>query len=324
MKKFMFKLIVAALAISALGGCNFLMGPDEPLRKRGNLVISFGESADQITDRSITSAQDLSEAVFAALIYQVTLTGPDGEPPIEREIPHGKNLELTVALGVWQLDVRAYKEDGLAGTAILHITVAPGLNSLSVPMSLNEGYFDIALGPMDNGTVLPNFNAAFPDATITLTVTPDTGYVLKAGSLKVNDGAVPVAGSGSTYTFAMPAANATVSAVFNKLVGPFTIEGPQDKAITVTAAHSAGAGHTPATEISFAQNESITFTLNSPDYAAEDGNLQWLVNDVNKTGTTNSLTVNAREYTLRTYTLTVLIREGGQWYSTEAAFEVVP
>jgi hypothetical protein len=325
MKQSIGMVLAATLAISALGGCNFLMGPDEPRGKDGNLVISFGEKAGYPASRGITSAGELGEDVLAALRYQATLTGPGGEPPITREIRHGKSLELTVPVGVWKIEVRAYKDDGLAGTASLRVTVVPGLNVLSIPMALNGGYFDIVIGSLDHGTALSNCNAAFPGATITLTVTPDEGYVLKAGSLRVNEGAVPVAAvaeSDSTYTFAMPAADATIGAFFARHVDAIVIQGPEDRIITVTPTHSAG--HEPATEISFAEHESVTFTLDGAGYTAEDGNLQWLVNGDGKDGTLNYLTVEAREYALRSYTLTILIKEDGRWYSTETVFTVVP
>lgn len=55
--------------------------------------------------------------------------------------------------------------------------------------------------------------------TVTLTVTPEYDwYQLKAGTLKVNNGAVTLKqeGTSNEYTFTMPAANATVAAEFEK------------------------------------------------------------------------------------------------------------
>jgi hypothetical protein len=53
--------------------------------------------------------------------------------------------------------------------------------------------------------------------SITVTVAPNTGWQLKAGSLKVNNDAAAITGAGPTYTFTMPAADAEVTAEFEQL-----------------------------------------------------------------------------------------------------------
>jgi hypothetical protein len=324
MKKRVFMPIVAVFAACALIGCEFLMGPDEPVGGNGNLVISFGERSG----RAITSAEDLREHgdVFEALLYKVTLTGP-GEKIPEQTVAHGGTLELTLALGVWRLDVRAYKDDGLAGTASFPITVVPGLNALEVPMALNEGYFDITLDSMENGTVQSDPKSAFPEAAITLTVMPDEGYALKAESLKVvNKGdnkTVPLSESGSNYTFAMPASDVIISAVFNRLIG-IVIEGPEDETVEVLVEHSktgAVPGGSPL-EISWIADETLAFTLDSDEYSAEDDTLRWLMNGDKQAAGGKSLTIKARDHLVRTYTLTVMIKKNDQWYSTDINFTV--
>ena len=321
MMKFGFILIVAALMASVLEGCDFLIGPDEPAGSGdGNLVISFERDGKRPAGRAITSGADLPDEVLDALRYELTLTGPAGEV-LTGTVANGENVRLTVALGAWRIDVRAYKEDGLAGMRSVSLIVGPGVNSVSVPMEINGGYFDIAVDPVGNGTVRPNFYAAFPETTITLTVTPEAGYVLKEGSLKYNDGSDHVI-SGPPYTFTMPASNVTVSAVFNPVLGGITIEGPQDEAVGVTPVHSSG--HTPPTTISRAAGESVTFTLDSSGYTQEAGNLKWLVQGTIKTGTGNSLTINAGDYVERSYSLTVMIKlNDNQWYSADTGFTVV-
>jgi hypothetical protein len=321
MKKFGLMLIAAALVTSVLGGCDFLTGPDEPVGSGGgNLVISFGKGAG----RAITSGANLPEDVLEALRYELTLTGP-GDEVIAKTVYSGENIKLTVALGVWRIDVRAYKEDGLAGTQSVSLTVVPGVNAVSVPMKINGGYFNIAVdSAASGGTVTASFDAAFPDTTITLTVTPDEGYVLKSGSLKYRygDSDYTPDGSGPTYTFAMPASDVAVSAFFSRPIG-FVVEGPRDEAalVKVTAVHSGG--NTPPTEISWQAGESVTFTLDSSGYTAEAGNLKWLVEGEVKAGTGNSLTIDARDYVQRSYGLTVMIKLNDLWYSADSGFTVI-
>lgn len=323
-KKLGFIFAAVVLVMSALESCEFLIGPDESASGNGDLVISFGKGSGQGADRAITSGADLPKDVLEALRYELTLTGPGGEV-LTRTVAGVENIKLVVALGVWRIDVRAYKEDGLAGTRSVSLTVGPGVNSVNVPMTLNKGYFSVTSATA-NGTVQSSLDAAFPETTVTLTVTPDSGYVLKAGTVKYNDGTAdyPLAPdeSDSTYSFTMPASDITVSAEFNTIVGAITIEGPHDETVAVTAVHSAG--HTPSTTISWEAGASVTFTVNSSGYTAEAGNLVWFVDGVPVTGASGeSLTINARDYVARSYSLIVMIKVNDQWYSADSGFTVV-
>jgi hypothetical protein len=261
--------------------------------------------------------------VFEALVYRVTLTGP-GEIP-EQSIRHGELLELTVPLGMWQLEVRAYKDGGLAGTAHYSTRVDPGLTVVDVPMKLNHGYFSIGFAPRINGSVEADTQAAFPGATINLKVLPEEGYKLKTGSLTVNNGTIPLEGSGPEYSFVMPSEDVTISAEFNQLLG-IEIEVPGDETIVVAAEHSV-TGPVPEgdpLEISWTDDETLTFTLDSEDYNAEDGTLRWLLEGADLTpGTGTSLVIKAKDHVARTYTLTVMIRRDDQWYSQDISFTVV-
>jgi hypothetical protein len=188
-------------------------------------------------------------------------------------------------------------------------------------MRINGGYFAVTVSGISGGTVAASPAAAFPGTTVALTVTPDEGYALKAGSLKYRHGdsdSTPE-GSGLAYTFTMPAEDVAVSAVFNPVLGGITIEGPRDETILVRAAHSAGGS---STTISRSANESVSFTLDSSGYTEEDENLLWFVEGERKTGTGNSLTIDAVYCVERTYNLTVMIKVNGQWYSAETVFTV--
>ena len=83
---------------------------------------------------------------------------------------------------------------------------------------------------------------------VTITVTPtDATYRLKSGTLKVNDGAVEISGTGNTYTFTMPAVNATVTAEFERVY-------------TVTAATGLENGSISVDKTTAAENETVTVT----------------------------------------------------------------
>jgi hypothetical protein len=87
---------------------------------------------------------------------------------------------------------------------------------------LEEGTYSVSI-QAQNGTINANPASAKAGTKITLTVTPSAGYALKAGSVKVNDGAVTLEGSGATYTFAMPAANVTATAEFEAISYTITV-----------------------------------------------------------------------------------------------------
>jgi hypothetical protein len=136
-------------------------------------------------------------------------------------------------LGEWRIAAKAYKEDGLAGTGSLSLTVVPGHNIAEVPMYINGGYFDIAIdSSMGNGTVTADFDAAFPETTITLTLTPAAGYFIKAGTAAYHDGSDHGI-AGPPYTFTMPAADVTVRAEFDLTYIPCTVTFNSDGGSTV-------------------------------------------------------------------------------------------
>lgn len=68
-----------------------------------------------------------------------------------------------------------------------------------------------------HGTVTAGSTSAAEGETVTLTVTPDSGYSLALSTLTVSDGTNKIettAGENGTFTFTMPAGNVTVSARF--------------------------------------------------------------------------------------------------------------
>jgi hypothetical protein len=189
--------------------------------------------------------------------------------------------------------------------------------------SLDDSFYKVISSGLIDGaiTAVP---IALSGSSIDFTVTPATDYILKSGTLKCSDGTndLPITGTEPDYAFAMPASDITISAFFNRVLG-FTVEIPTDKAlaVTITMTHSAEAD--PVTNISWSGDESILFTVEDSGYTVEDGNLQWIENGVEiLTASGNSHTIEARNYVQRSYTVTVMIKEDGQWYSREIPFKV--
>jgi hypothetical protein len=196
----------------ALGGCGFILGPDEPVdRATGNLIINVGTAGNP--GRAISSGVDLPGDVLDALRYEFTLAGPEGKT-LEEETTAGRILSRTVAIGDWRVDIRAYQDaDILAGTGSASFTVEAGINSIRVPMDMEGVCYEIEVdSAITNGAVVPNFSAAFPGTTITLSVTPDSGYTRSVVTLIYNDGTADVVIPAGSYAFTMPAADVRVSA----------------------------------------------------------------------------------------------------------------
>lgn len=107
-----------------------------------------------------------------------------------------------------------------------------GTTSVIIKASFNQ-VFEVDVADMANGSVTPDKAKAFEDDTVTLTITPETGYAISGDGVKVveQDGTrVNVSATvGSKCSFTMPAADVYVSAEF---VGA-SVE-PEPETYTVT------------------------------------------------------------------------------------------
>jgi Bacterial Ig-like domain (group 4). len=107
-------------------------------------------------------------------------------------------------------------------TATVNVIVAP---------DDNKPNYTVGIGTLSGGSITASSTTATADTIIELTITPAAGRQLQAGSLKYNDG-TDHAITGTSFT--MPAANVTVTAVFEQ-----QIPDPALTAGTVTAAPGA-------------------------------------------------------------------------------------
>jgi predicted outer membrane repeat protein len=131
-----------------------------------------------------------------------------------------ENVSLTMAVGEWRIDVKAYQDTGLAGTGSVTLAVGPGSNSVRVPMNMSGPCYEITVSnDTIHGTVRSNFTAAFAGTRITMTAEEDADAVFIDGTLQAKVGPGTVAsGSGASYSFTMPAADVEVSAEFKQFV----------------------------------------------------------------------------------------------------------
>ncbi|HIR51851.1 MAG TPA: hypothetical protein IAB39_00405 [Candidatus Onthovicinus excrementipullorum] len=124
---------------------------------------------------------------------------------------------------------------------------------------------NITAEDVTGGTITLGQSSAAYGSTVTFTVTPDTGYRLVEGSVKVNGDASIVEAAGDGYQFAMTAEDAVVTAAFEKI--PY--------AVNVTAADN---GTVTASVQTAGIDDTVTLTV-APEagYRLVDGSLK--VND---------------------------------------------
>ena len=129
------------------------------------------------------------------------------------------------------------------------------LASASTSRILNNPYKLEKLA-MTNGNIESDIYYSLGNETITLTINPKTGYMLKNGTLKVMNGQTEVQLTevdDTIYTFTMPSADVTVFAEFEKI--PYTI--------TVNNVEGATINPNGVIDVVYGDNKEITIKANA-------------------------------------------------------------
>lgn len=125
--------------------------------------------------------------------------------------------------------------------------------------------YSVTVGTVENGTVVADKTAAKEGETVTLTVSADSGYAFE--ELLVNG--EPVAVTGGTASFTMPASDVTVTATFVKL---YTVSVSADGGSVVPDKTEAKAGETVTVTVTPANGyKFISLSVNSEEIAVADG-----------------------------------------------------
>lgn len=196
----------------------------------------------------------------------------------------------------------------------MRVSIPPGG---PYPAAELSRYHDVKLAAMTGGNVTRSASQAVKETTVTLTITPETGYELDTITVTGASGAVTLSGEGSTRTFTMPDEDVTVNATFKKL--KFTIDHSGlvnlkcDKD-TTGSAHSHEVEYGDAAAIKLVPDEgydlpnSTEITIKNAQNVVITG---WTINDEGTItfsgGVTSNLTIEAagvrKTYTVN-YTLT--------------------
>ncbi|HWT75342.1 MAG TPA: InlB B-repeat-containing protein [Mobilitalea sp.] len=132
----------------------------------------------------------------------------------------GKPISLTVTPDTGkQLKVGSLKyNDGSNNIAVTGTSFTMPAVNVTVTAEFEDippTTYAVTVGTLAGGSITADLITAAAGNMISLTITPDTGKQLKAGSLKYNDGTNNVVITGTS--FSMPAANITVMAEFENI-----------------------------------------------------------------------------------------------------------
>jgi membrane carboxypeptidase/penicillin-binding protein PbpC len=180
--------------------------------------------------------------------------------------------------------------------------------SLSVPAGITNGTVTVKV---NGGTAETSTTALYGD-TITVTAAPVNGdYRLKAGTLVHAGTGVNVPITGPTFT--MPAANLTVTAQFQQiptLAITFTGYGG-DETVILDALEDAA--------LSKAAEDTITVTVSGSGISSA---LSWWRDGKQIAGNQLVKEFSAVELTNGKHSVTVIVEQGGAYYSKEVQFKV--
>lgn len=131
------------------------------------------------------------------------------------------NVTVTPDAGYRYAEGSLEYNDGTAETTITGNSFVMPASNVTVTAQFEKIMYKVKVAPSKFGWITASPVSAGIGDIVTLTVKPFGSFRLKPGSLKYNDGTADVAVSGSS--FAMPAANVTISAVFELDVYKVTV-----------------------------------------------------------------------------------------------------
>ena len=201
----------------------------------------------------------------------------------------------------WEYTGDTVSED-MTITAVFTETVGPG-----------PTYYDVNVNKVTGGTASADPTRAEAGATITLTATPDQGYVFVEWQVS---GGITVGDDG---TFVMPAQNVTVTPVFEKVPVPVT-------GVTVTGDETAiertTKQYTATVEPSDATDKTVTWSVSDTSVATvdQDGNVTFLtpgtveIIAAASSGASDSIEVTVKERTATGISATVGVYDQGDTF----------
>lgn len=154
-------------------------------------------------------------ATFTAIQYNVTVgTVENGTvTPSATTAVIGTEITLTVTPDSGYQINKVYQgtTEIVAASGVYKFTV--GTADVTVSATFTAIQYSVTIGTVEHGTVTPSATTAVMGANVTLTVTPDDGYKLSKVYVNGNE----LAAVDGVYSFTMTAANAEITAEFEKV-----------------------------------------------------------------------------------------------------------
>ena len=265
---------------------------------------------DQIADVSAVEEEENSKTevyppqVLAGepvLIKTVTEKGYTTEKPV---ITYQKNIDGTMTtVTVPESDITMAAD----GSYTYVVPDEAGITNVEVTPVVVKATYAVTVRKTEHGTVAADRQTAQYQDLITLTVTPETGYELKA--LKVMSGGSEIDTTKlepGQYTFAMPDADVTVSAEFEEITGPVPSASPSP---VPTLAPTATPTEEPtATPAPLDSSASLAISSSNQLYGKTSAELMDQV-AIEQSGEENKYAVSGRLHYVSGYT---------EWSSVEA------
>ncbi len=167
-------------------------------------VITTGTISGTVTDGTNPLAGATVSLTVSGSVYSAATAG-NGSYSI-LNVPAGTGYTVTAGL------------TGYTGANKTNVNVTANTTTSGVNLTLSAippATYTVSIGSLTGGSITASPSTATSGAAINLTITPDAGMQLKAGTLKYNDGTTDHLISGTSFT--MPAANVMVSAEFETI-----------------------------------------------------------------------------------------------------------
>ncbi|CEJ07855.1 Cell wall-binding protein, partial [Acididesulfobacillus acetoxydans] len=167
-------------------------------------VITTGTISGTVSDGTNPLAGATVSLTVSGSVYSATTAG-DGSYAI-LNVPAGTGYTVTANL------------TGYTGANATNVNVTANTTTSGVNLTLSvipPTIYTVSIASLTDGSITASPSTAAEGTAINLTITPDAGMQLKAGTLQYNDGTTDHLISGTSFT--MPAANVTVSAQFEAI-----------------------------------------------------------------------------------------------------------
>ncbi|WP_026528314.1 InlB B-repeat-containing protein [Butyrivibrio sp. VCD2006] len=188
-------------------------------------------------------------------------------------------------------------------------------SNVTVSAAFKKRSYSITISSADGGSASASADDATKGETVTITTTPDSGYETDKVTVKDADGGtVSVSGSGTSYSFTMPADNVTVTPTFKKINYSVTVSSASNgsaasnkttanKGDTVSITTTPASGYeTDVVTVKDASGSSVTVSGSGDNYGF--------------TMPASNVTVSAT-FKLKSYTISISSATGGSVVSNK-------